>query len=84
MIYMPGLAWREQEVWPHYKVTVTNIEPDASYSAYFFDPRDEKDVPIGPVKSGDNGEWQMPRTPTREDWVLVLENREALKRLAAA
>jgi hypothetical protein len=78
VIYMPGLAWREQEVWPHYEVTVTDIESDASYTAYFYSPRDGTDVPIGPVELGSAGEWHMPRTPTREDWVLVLENPKAL------
>jgi hypothetical protein len=29
-----------------------------------------------------NGYWKLPPKPTMEDWVLVLENRQELQKLA--
>ena len=75
VIYMPSLAYRSPTVWPYYQVTVLNIEPDIAYRGYFYNPRDGKEVVIGPVVPM-TGQWQMPRAPTREDWLLVLENSE--------
>jgi len=57
-----------------------HIEPDAHYRAYFFDPRTGRDVDVGPVEAGKDRLWPVPRKPSREDWVLVLEDRERLER----
>jgi hypothetical protein len=69
------------------------IEPGASYEAYFFNPRTGQDVrsyvaaslqkiTLGPVAPDANGYWKLPPKPTMEDWVLVLENRQELQKLA--
>ncbi len=50
-----------------------DIEPNARYRAYFFDPRTGKDVAIGPVEPDPDGLWPVPRKPSMDDWVLVLE-----------
>jgi hypothetical protein len=50
------------------------IEPGARYRASFFDPRTGKDVAIGPVEPDPEGFWPVPRKPSMDDWVLVLEN----------
>ncbi len=57
------------------------VEPGAHYQAYFFDPRTGADVPIGPVEPAGDGTWLVPRKPSMEDWVLVLEDKEALASL---
>lgn len=50
------------------------IEPGTRYRAYFFDPRTGADVIVGPVEPDADGTWPVPRKPTMDDWVLVLEN----------
>ena len=70
------------------------VEPGASYEAYFFNPRTAQDVrsyvaaglqkiTLGLVAPDANGRWKIPPKPTMEDWVLVLENRQELQKLAA-
>ena len=65
------------------------IERDATYEAYFFNPRTGKDVrsfhagaagivELGRVEPDADGLWQPPRAPSMDDWVLVLEDREKL------
>ncbi|MBP6963745.1 MAG: DUF4038 domain-containing protein [Armatimonadetes bacterium] len=49
------------------------IEPDIQYRAYFFDPRTGADVAVGPVEPDADGTWPVPRKPTMDDWVLVLD-----------
>ncbi len=53
------------------------IEPGAQYRAYFHNPRTGADVEAGAVKPGESGLWPIPRHPSREDWVLVLEQSAA-------
>jgi hypothetical protein len=54
------------------------IESGAHYQAYFFNPRTGEDRPVGPVTPDAEGLWPVPNRPTMEDWVLVLEDRDAL------
>lgn len=54
------------------------IEPGTHYQAYFFNPRTGEDRPVGPVTPDADSAWPVPSRPTMEDWVLVLEDREAL------
>lgn len=49
------------------------LEPGARYRAYFFDPRNGRDIELGPVKPDPAGRWRVTSKPSREDWVLVLE-----------
>lgn len=69
------------------------VEPGSSYEAYFFNPRTGQDVrsytaaglqkvTLGRVAPDDNGLWKIPPKPTMADWVLVLENRQELQKLA--
>ncbi len=52
-------------------VSARNLEPDVSYGASFFDPLDGSELPLKAPPRG--GDWKIPVTPTREDWILVLE-----------
>ena len=65
------------------------IEPGAKYRAFYFNPctgqevrsykvRGNIQVDMGPVAPRPDGFWTPPRKPTMEDWVLVLEDAEAL------
>ena len=59
-----------------------SIEPGVTYIASFFNPRTGAEIEIGLVKSDADGKWPVPRMPSMEDWILVLEDREALARIA--
>ncbi len=56
-----------------YLVTVEEIEADAAYRAYYFDPRQGREYDIGAVIPNEEGAWQPPKPPIIQDWVLVLE-----------
>jgi hypothetical protein len=67
--------------WWRHSLPIT-IEPGAHYTAAWFDPRSGERTPIGPVTADPEGRWTPPSKPSLLDWVLVLENREQLARLA--
>ena len=58
------------------------IETGANYSAFFWNPRNGSVVLIGKVVPDANGFWSPPRKPGMDDWLLVLEDRAALDRMA--
>jgi hypothetical protein len=51
------------------------IEAGAQYRALFVNPRTGAEVEVGPVKPDADGAWRLPRKPSREDWVLVIEDQ---------
>jgi hypothetical protein len=51
------------------------IESEVTYRAFYFDPRDGKEYPLGRVVPDEAGEWKPPRPPKIQDWVLVIEKR---------
>lgn len=55
---------------------VKKIEHEISYHAFYFDPRNGKEYDIGTVVPDERGEWQPPKPPIIQDWVLVLEARD--------
>jgi hypothetical protein len=57
------------------------IEPGANYHATFISPRDGHEVDAGPVEPDADGTWQMPKRPSRDDWVLVLADAKRLASL---
>ena len=66
-----------------YLVTVEEIEADAAYRAYYFDPRQGREYDIGTVMPNEEGAWQPPRPPIIQDWVLVLERENSTARTVA-
>jgi len=52
---------------------VEGLEPGARYVAYYFNPKDGYDRPIGPLEPDASGRWTPPPPPVFLDWVLVLE-----------
>ena len=65
------------------------IEPGARYEVFYFNPRNGGEVreswsfgatryELGAVVPNEEGLWNPPPKPSREDWVLVLEDRDAL------
>ncbi|MFH1743417.1 MAG: DUF4038 domain-containing protein [bacterium] len=64
IIYVP-LLWDPPRV--------QKVEPDVHYEAYYFDPVEGEDIPIGEVKPDNKGEWKPPLPPEVHDWVLVMK-----------
>jgi len=52
------------------------IEPGSQYRAKYINPRTGADVEVGPVKPDADGTWKIARKPSREDWVLVIEDEK--------
>jgi hypothetical protein len=55
-------------------ITLNHLEA-ATYRAFFFNPSDGSEVPIGNVTPDSNGSWKPPEIPIFRDWVVVLENK---------
>ena len=68
VVYLPGPVWP----WGN-GPAVTGLEPDVAYRAYFLDPKNGNEVPLGMVAHCPDGRWSIPMTPVMQDWVLVLE-----------
>jgi len=72
IIYQP-----KRDIYNWKGTIVKHLEPDVSYSVFYFDPvtgrRFEQGTVInkGPMTS--SGEYKAPRLPSPQDWVLVLE-----------
>jgi hypothetical protein len=49
--------------------------PAGSYRAFFFNPSDATETPIGDVSPDANGAWEPPPIPIFRDWVVVLESK---------
>jgi len=54
--------------------TVQGLEADVTYAAFYFDPVRGTRSDLGPVAAA-TGEYRPPRTPSPQDWVLVIERR---------
>ena len=48
------------------------LEPKVPYRAFYFDPRDGCELDLDPAEASDTGEWQPPKPPIFQDWVLVM------------
>ena len=57
------------------------IEPDASYEAFFFNPRTAAEVKVGSVEPNADGKWPTPTKPSMEDWILILQDKAALEKI---
>ena len=53
-------------------VTMVALEADVVYEALYFDPRTGRAHPVGRVGGDTQGEWQPPKPPIIQDWVLVM------------
>lgn len=59
------------------QLTVRELEAGARYRATYFDPKRGVEHEIGVVAGDGAGCWAPPKPPIFQDWVLVLENRDA-------
>ena len=58
----------------HKAVRFLNLA-QADYKAYFWNPSDGTEVPIGKIRPDGTGVWQAPEFPIFRDWVIVLDQR---------
>jgi hypothetical protein len=71
VIFIPAMAsWI---AWQG-KMVVRDLEPDTAYRAFWFDPKTGSEQNLGPIARSVDGEWQVPKPPVFQDWVLVLES----------
>lgn len=56
--------------------TLSNMAPNASYVAQWFNPRDGKYENVGSFKQ-ESSQWAIPPRPTAEDWVLLVKKTRA-------
>lgn len=54
---------------------VKGIERNVSYSAFYFNPRNGKEISLGTVEPDADGNWRPPHAPVVHDWLLVLTAR---------
>ncbi len=65
--YKPRFAWGNKPF------KVLNIEVGVNYHAYFWNPRNAKRYDIGYITVNHKNEWKIPKRPSFDDWVLILE-----------
>lgn len=53
-------------------ITVNDLKPGVSYTAFFFDPATGRRFDQGSVTTT-SGSWNTPNLPSPQDWVLVLQ-----------
>jgi len=56
-------------------VSVKGLEAGKPYRAFFFDPKNGKEYPLGQVQA-EGGSWLVPMPVLIQDWVLVLQSSE--------
>ena len=74
--YAAGIPGEVRLVYtPHLlaSAVVHQLESDVTYQAYYANPVDGTEYPLGAVAPDGAGTWAPPRPPIRQDWVLVLE-----------
>lgn len=52
-----------------------HLKSGISYHAFFFNPTNGKESEIGTATPDSMGDWQAPRIPIFQDWVLVVEKK---------
>ena len=52
---------------------IKELESEVTYRAFYYDPRNGREYPVGIVKPNIKGEWTTPLFPIFQDRILVLE-----------
>jgi len=52
---------------------VKGLESEIRYTAFFYNPKSGREVPLGEVEA-EEGSWRVPSPTLMQDWVLVLES----------
>ncbi len=54
---------------------VKNLEQNVKYEAFFWNPTDGEEYPLGAVVPDNQNQWEVPLPPFYKDWILVLERK---------
>jgi hypothetical protein len=46
-----------------------------THKAFFFNPANGSELPIGEITPDAEGTWKVPEIPIFQDWVIVLEHK---------
>jgi len=65
IVYIPAHGQRLSKI--------KDVESEIKYHAFYFNPRNGREYDLGTVVPDGNGEWQPPKPPIIQDWVLVME-----------
>jgi len=63
----------ESHIHSKLKYTLINIEKSITYRAFYWNPRTTEEYHLGIVEADKNMHWTIPRLPTNDDWVLILD-----------
>lgn len=80
---MPLLAAAERDLFIAYfpptkerfTSTISHLLPGRHYRVLWFDPRTAEEVKVDEEISSVDGRWTVPRRPSLDDWVFVLQRR---------
>jgi len=70
-----------------YDLSVQNvklIERDVAYNAFYFDPRTGKEYDLGRLTPDEKNEWTPPKSPIIQDFVLVIDSKDASHKSGSA
>jgi hypothetical protein len=68
IVYLPRFITRWSP--PH---CIRDLDPDTTYRAFFFNPVNAQETPIGSVRPDSNGTWRIPLPPITQPWIVVIE-----------
>jgi hypothetical protein len=51
----------------------TGLPSGGRVRAFFWDPKNADEYPLGEVRADADGSWTIPHPPIFQDWVLVVE-----------
>ena len=54
-------------------IRVQNLHKGGFYNYTFFDPLTGENAASGTLQADDDGQWNVPKEPIKQDWVLVIE-----------
>ncbi len=86
VIYIPPIYLNDPaDLFNFRSLNITNLEKDIKYRAYFFNHRNGNKLPDMEVIRESDGVWEISGGkvvghPNTEDWVLVMENIESIKK----
>jgi len=64
VVFVPG---------PRAGVMLRGMEAGVTYRAFYFNPCNGREHALGAVKADERGDWQAPKPPIFQDWILVME-----------
>ncbi len=64
--------YEQLPIWHNIKYKIENLEPNAVYSLYFWNPSFDAEVVLDDLITDYSGSLMLPETPSLDEWVLVI------------